>query len=621
MVKPVSLIVIVSLIGLIFITKLRAMESLPVAMEASKPDARSTISPEESEQRLREGMLLFERGKTEAAIYTLQQLEKADPTNYQVLLKLGEIAIEAKNWAYSIQVLRKASFLRPKDIQVRLVLMDIYKAYQMPIQEIMLAREILALDPQHIIATQRLAELYREQSMQGDETKIRQHLKKLLPDDYKNLKRLAVIFDLSGQPWEAAKNYEKIRKYYPGKLKDIQRLAALYDKLGEAFREAEVLDHIAEHGGGRSWMQSRAETVLRKQNNIYDPVLGSINFKTESEPTMKVDSAVQNIAYTRIFVRSSLDMGISAKYVHLHHRGIGLLDGTMDIDNATVLINGAYHWPDLYLDLNASVGVLHDQVSGRLFGSDSSVTVDDFPFLTDPSFNSYGGTIPIGQVQFTARPWLNSIFNVTYEHNLVEDLDARLSLFTYDRITAVTSYVANEKTELQARMDNFFISDGNHRLHGLVSGYYTLWGSTPKYDYRGRRMEFFRFLPGFFVRLGYEFEYFKDNRLARDGKYETFLNPEYRHKGILQGQAELYSFASSERIFAAVRLVYGGGTTQVFKRGLSARLFYYDSFFDNEVGLSYTYDDERSNNTTTANRRIAGLSKSHQISLDFKWHF
>jgi hypothetical protein len=491
----------------------------------------------------------------------------------------------------------------------------------MPIQEIIAAKEILELKPGHILANQRLADLYREQAMQKDEIRIRRKLKKLIPDDYKNLKRLAVIFDHNGQHWEAAKIYQQIRKYYPDMMKDLLRLAALYDKLGEAFREAEVLDHIEQMGGGDSWMQTRAETLLRKQNRIYDPVQGGLNFKTETEPTMKVDTIVSEIDYTRIRVRSSLDFGISAKHTFLKHRGIDILDGKMSINNINVMVNAQQYWLDKNLSLFAAVGLSHDKVTGRLFGKNSDVTAEDFPFLQDPSFNSFGGTIPIAKVQLAAKPWLDTIFNLAYEHNLVDDLDARLSLFTFDRISAIAIYKANDKTEFQARLDNSLISDGNHRLHGLISGHYTLWGSAAKYNYRGRRMDFLRFLPGDFIRLGYQFEYFKDKRPAEDEKYQTFVNSEYRHKGILLGQAELYSFASAEKILASIQLSYSTGTTLDYQRSISTRVFYYNPDFENEIGISYSFEDSLSSNTSEANRRIAGLSKSHQISLNFKWRF
>ncbi len=596
-------------------------ESLPAMKKMSNLQGKPPISSNESRQRLDDAMLLFKHGKTDAAIYMLQQLEKDDPTNHQVLLKLGEIAIDKKNWAYAIQVLRQASFLRPEDIEVRLILMNIYKAYQMPIQEIIAAKEILELKPGHTIANQRLADLYREQTMQKDEIRIRRKLKKLIPDDYKNLKRLAVIYDHNGQHWEAAKIYQQIRKHYPDKLTDMLRLAALYDKLGEAFREAEVLDHIEATGGGSSWMQARAEKLLRKQNRIYDPIQGGLSFKTETEPTMKVDTITSVFDYTRIRVRSSLDFGFSVKHTYLKHRGIDILDGDMSINNISAMVNAQHYWLDKNMSLYAAVGVSHDEVTGRLFGTNDDVTAEDFPFLEDPSFNSFGGTIPIAKVQLAAKPWLDTIFNLAYEHNLVNDLDARLNLFTFDRISAIAIYKANDKTEFQARIDNSFISDGNHRLHGLVLGNYTLWGSTAKYNYRGRRMDFLRFMPGHFVRLGYQFEYFKDKRVAEAEKYQTFIKSEYRHKGILLGQTELYSFATAEKVLASIQLSYAAGTTLDYQRSISARIFYYNPDFANEIGINYGFEDSLSSNTSDANRRIAGLSKGHQISLTFKWRF
>ncbi len=616
--------VLIASVYFIFMGETWPQESRPV--EFSPPEAGSfaKISPEESERRLQDAMLLFKRGKTDAAIYMLQQLQKADPTNYKVLFKLGEMAISAKNWAYSIEVLRKASLLRPDDIEVRLILMDIYKAYQMLIQEINVGKEILALDPAHVTATNRLAEIYRGQAMQEDEIRIRQKLKRLTPENYQNLKRLAVIFDENGQLWESARVYEQIREFYPEKLEDMRRLAAIYDKLGESFRELLVLDHIAERRGKRGWMQSRAIKSLRKQNNIYDPVQANLILSREERETLNIYQIRPGAQYIHSLVNKPFDLGAEASFTGLSHKGVFVLDGTADIDSTSVILKAFQNWWDLDSTLGAYVGFIHDRVSGRLFLSDPDgpVGVENFPFLTDdPTFNSYGGTVPIGGLQFKVRQGLHTIYSFDYKHDLVKEFSARLRTFTFDEVTLGVKYETKDQTELQLKIDNAFVSDGNYRFHGLASGYYALWASHPMYDYRGRRRSLFRAQPPHHIKIGYELEYFNDRELAEDEVYETFVSPETRHKGVLLGQARLFTLGPDEQILFNLRLFYGSGTTLDFQRGLDASLFYFKPDSENEIGLTYTFENEDSTNFQLGNLSLAGRTTVHQVALNVRWRF
>jgi len=234
-----------------------AQEARPLTVVPTNLDLERTISVEESEERLNDAMMLFKRGKTAAAIYMLQQLQKADPTNYKVLFKLGEMAIAARNWAYSITVLRKASLIRPEDIEVRLILMDIYKAYQMPIQSVIVAREILALDPGHQDGIKRLADLFQEQSMLEDEIETRKIVQSLLPRDYDNLKRMADVYNGTGKLAKAADMFEYIREYYPKNDDDLSKLAGIYDRLGESAQVLDIIDELALNGISRDWLKNR----------------------------------------------------------------------------------------------------------------------------------------------------------------------------------------------------------------------------------------------------------------------------------------------------------------------------------------------------------------------------
>lgn len=605
-------------INFIFVPNVWA-ESAKSVDSIENTSGTASISPEESNRRLNDAKLLFKRGRNDAAIYMLQQLVKDDPNNYQVLLELGRVAVGSKNWAYSIEVFRKASLMKPKDIEVRLVLMDVYKAYQMPIQEVIVCKEVIALAPNHIAANQRLAKLYKGLAMPEKEIDIRQKLKNLLPDDYKNLKRLAEIYYQNAQLWESARIYELIRQYHPDQFDDIQRLAAIYDGLGEHFREAEVIE---EHGGA-SWMHKSVEGNLRMKNNIRDPFSAAVTFKVRQEPSLDVYTTQPSAAYTRFRVRSSVDVGILAKYAHINHHGVNLLDGEMDINSVSVELSAIQKWNGYGYELAASVGMIHDDVSGKLFArnGNTAATTAAFPLLSDPEFNSYGGTLPIGGVKFTARPGLHTVYSINYRHELVEDLDARLNLFYHDKISVNAVYTSNDHTELKLQLDNAFISDGNFRFHAIAGGSYNIWADEAMYDYRGSRQGYFRKSPSSFVRLGYEFEFFKDQEQSKDFKYETFVKAEYRHKGLLTGQVLLKEYGIKEQILLNVKLSYGAGRTLDFRKGVTARLFYLKPNSNNEFGLSYGFEEDRSINTTSNNQRIGGTTTTHAVSLYTKWYF
>ena len=581
------------------------------------------ISPEESEIRLQDAALLFEEGKTDAAMYKLQQLEQADPTNHKLLIKLGEMAIKARNWAYAIQVLRKASFLRPKDIEIRLILLDIYKAYQAPIQEIIVGREILALNPNQVVILRRLADLYQEQALLEEEIAIRQELLKLEPTAYNNLKRLAMIFDEKGQLWESAKVYERIRSYYPSNIDDMRRLAAIYDRLGENFRELLVLDHIAKQGEDRGWMLSRAREGLRKQADIFDPFKAALELSLEKEWALEVRRIRSDVQYTRIIETNSFDLGVEAVFTRFIYDGVNLLDGRADINNSTVKLQAYQHWLAMDSTLAAYIGLTDDQVSGRLFLREpvDPAVIDDFPFLTDPSFDSYGGTSMIGGMQFTVRNGLHTEYIIDYQHDLIREFDARLRRFTYDKVTLSVDYETGDHTQLQLELGNILFSDGNYRFHGRASGYYVIWGHNPIYDYRGRRKGFFREPLSSYIKVGYELEYLDDHDFAEDSVYETFVSPETRYKAVLLGQTRLFKFDTNDQALFNLRWFYGEGTTQDYAKGVSARLFYYMPDSANEVGLTYSFSEELSNNFEMNNIGFGGYSKEHQFVLNIKWHF
>lgn len=503
--------------------------------------------------------------------------------------------------------------------------MDIYRAYQMPIQEIRTGKEILALDPKHIIATKRLAKLYKEQAMPDDEIRIRQALKRMVPDDYQNLKRLADIFNERGELWEAARIYEQIREYYPKNIKDMTQLAAIYDELGESFRELRVLDEIKESGEKRGWLKGRVMKRLRKENNIYDPFNAGLTFRKYNAEEIDEFITTAEAKYVHIRLNSSIDVGVEGKFTRIHHTGRTILDGRMDIYNSTIVGKAVKNWQGEDYTLSARLGLLWDDVHGRLKPSspDLGLTPVDFPFLKDPSFNSYGGVMPVVGLKFQAKPGLRATYQIAYEHGLVEDLDARLRMFYFDKTTLGVFYQMDDYTEFSLQVDESAISDGNFRFHGLASAWYTLWGSSPMHDYGDRlgipfwRKEFFRKPPLNFLKFGYTYEYYNDNK--KSDNYEVYKT-EDRHKYQMEAQARLYRLGLDKNLFFSINLGYSNGSTLDLQQHAGTRLFYLDYESGNEIGLSFDYEKEKESNVS-ANERISGKARSNTVFAYIKWRF
>lgn len=596
-----------------------AHESSPFLFDTQVAEAGKPMTSKEIQKGLEDAQLLAELGKADAAIYALQQLEKANPNNYTVLVKLGEIALQAKNWAYAIQVLRKASLLQPKDIKVRLTLMDIYKTYNMSVQEFVVTNEILGLAPEHPKALRHLADFYKKQGIASDEIKVRLKLKHLSPDDYPNLKRLAEVFDNKGDLWEAARVYEHIRIYYPDRLDDMRRLAAIYDELDEHYRQSQILDHIAEHGGDRSWMQKKLTKRLRLQNDIFDSFEASSTFQKQDMEELEIDSIISEAAYMHLPLHSSIDFGVKVKHSKLKHAGKGTLDGTMNINSYTLSVQGVKSWHDRDYQLGASVGVLQDDISGSLFLRNplSGLGPADFPFLRDPTFDSYGGMMVVGGIQFLAQPGTHSSYEVAYEHGLVEELDARLRLFYFDKILFGYTYFTDNDIILHGQIDESAISDGNARFHGSASIDYTLWGKDAVYDYRGKRKGYLRYPPYPSIRAGYLVEYYSDQD---DSNVYWSYDSEIQHQGRISGQTRIYEKDFKHNVILDLHLAYTTGDSLDFRQNAGVRIFYLNTKTNNEIGVSYSFEKERID-AISRNLRIIGDSEISMLTVYGKWHF
>jgi tetratricopeptide (TPR) repeat protein len=620
MFSHIKLLVIIAFMTCLCIlnTVIYAQESRQVDIRPPGPEAKPTISPEESEKRLQDAILLYKRGKTEAAIYALQQLEKADPTNYRVLFKLGELAIADRNWAYAIEVFRKASYLRPKDIEVRLILMDIFRAYQMPIQEIEAGREIIGLEPAHLTANRRLAKLYQDQAMQEDEIQVRLKLKRLVPDDYQNLKRLADIYDGEGLYWESAKVYEQIRKYHPEKVIDATRMAALYDKVGETFRGLEVLDHTAKRGGKSPWLRGRAKRKQRVLLDVWDHFEANTTFRSEESDELETTSILFESEYMHIRPRSWYDFGGQVKYGFFDYKGVGVVDGSMEIHSATATLGVLKNWRGEDYRLLIKAGATWEDVSNKIRARDpnSGINERDVALLEN---RSYGGTEPVGNLRFIAKPGLYASYEIDYEHGLVDDLDARIRMYYFDKATLSYRYKSNDLTEFLLQTDGSIISDDNVRFHALASAYYTILASGAMRDYRGKRKDFFRNPPLHFLKAGGSLEYFNDNDTS--SLYGTYEN-EIQYMGKLESQTRLFSTGPDSHIFIKVHAAYKVGD-KTLDHAITAGggLVYQNYENGNQIGLLYNYEREDSGPGDDVYYLKEGRWTGHAIILQIEWRF
>jgi hypothetical protein len=314
-----------------------------------------------------------------------------------------------------------------------------------------------------------------------------------------------------------------------------------------------------------------------------------------------------------------LSSSIVAKLSRLQYAGKDVIDGDMDINSATIAGKAIKNWHSNDYVLTARLGVLFDDVRGRLRPADpdSGITEADFPFLKDPTFNSYGGVLPIGGLIFQAKPGLHglhSTYQIGYEHAQVEDLDARLFGFYFDKATLSYSYLGEDNTELLLQVDESLISDGNSRFHGLVTLDYMLLGSTPAHDYSDRlglpiwRKSFFRKTPLHFLKVGYKFNYFDDSNTDTN-IYEVF-EEEKRHSYQIEAQTRIYGRGQGRNVFLSFKGLYSHGTTLDYQRMAGVKLMH--STDKTEIGLSFDFEEEESI-SISENLRIGGKTRSSTV--------
>jgi hypothetical protein len=334
---------------------------------------------------------------------------------------------------------------------------------------------------------------------------------------------------------------------------------------------------------------------------------------------LDIDAVLSEATYMHIPLRSSIDLGLHVQHSRLHHTGKGTLDGRMNINNGALTFHGVKHWQGQDYQLGANVGILWDDVAGRLYPRDplSGIDENDFPFLRDPTFDSYGGAMAIGGVQFLAQPDRHASYEVVYEHGQIDELDARLRMFYFDKFLLGTTYATDDETTFDLQVDESAFSDGNSRFHALASAFYMLWGKSPMYDYRGRRQGFMRRPPYPFLRAVYQMDYYADRE---DSNVYWSYDNEWQHQGRVVSQMRIYQQGLNQNIILGFHLAYTAGDALDFREEAGVRVFYLNAETENEIGLSYAFEKERVD-AISRNLRIIGDSEISMITLYGKWRF
>ena len=96
---------------------------------------------------------------------------------------------------------------------------------------------------------------------------------------------------------------------------------------------------------------------------------------------------------------------------------------------------------------------------------------------------------------------------------------------------------------------------------------------------------------------GYTNEYYTNQN--QSNTYETFPD-EIRHKGQLPSQLQLIRMGIDQYAFLGAGYAYGLGTTLESQHNADARVFYFDSGTENEVGLSLYVLTKRSRRSHAA---------------------
>jgi|GEM_PF-1039779 len=574
------------------------------------------ISREIVADRFKDALDLFALGRTDAAIYALQQLSADDPTNVAVLLKLSELAIATKNWAYAINVLDKAAKLKPRDIPTRQVLMDIYKAYQMPVQEIHVGREILALDPRNLRALRRMASLYRDLDMPNEETDIRFELADLEPGNEANLRTLAHLLWESGEPWEEVVVHKKLVAKYPGKTRYLRRLAVLYgdEKIKDWFNQLQTVEKVPgwKKDPTMAPIHKRAVKTYRKDLRVLDVLDSTNRVATEKAQEFKTDQIFLEESYMFRPLRKQRDHGVWARTIHTDYRGQNELAGKRTIDEYSFQGRSKIYTERGRNTLLLGLGATHVSVGGSLWSRDGEeLSVTDYPFLEN---RPYGGTNISALADFVRmqRPRLE--LRATLLTEVMEELDAQVRGIQRSTAAMEAVYFFSDSTHVSIRNELWCISDGNRFKNSQFSIERYLLGTRPIHDFRGHRSGFILMPPSSSLKVRYQFDY-KDH--LKDSPYYQAYQNEIEKELRVTGELRL-----SPKLFLLAEGVKAKGNHTLSKvAGYRAGIGYRDRYKENEILLEYSDLTDKVNETSQLNATLRGVSAFKHVQLSGRWHF
>ncbi|MEA1947187.1 MAG: hypothetical protein U9N83_07765, partial [Thermodesulfobacteriota bacterium] len=333
---------------------------------------------------------------------------------------------------------------------------------------------------------------------------------------------------------------------------------------------------------------------------------------------LKISSTLFESRYMHIRPRSWFDIGGQVKYGFLRHKGRRDLAGSMDIHTGTVALETIKNWRGETYQLLMNLGALWEDVSNNLRASDpnSGINETTVPLLQK---RSYGGSTAVGSLRFLAKPGLYSTYEIAYEHDLVDDLDARMRRYYFDKVTLSYNYKTNDLTEFLLQADGSIVSDDNERFHALASAYHTILASGVMRDYRGKRKDFFRNPPFHFLKAGGSLEYFNDDDSSI--YYGTYDN-EIQYMGILTGQTRLSSIGPDSHLFFKLQTAYKVGDKSLdYAVEAGGGLVYRNYDNGNQICLLYNYESEDSGSGSDVYYLKEGRIKSHSILLQVEWRF
>jgi tetratricopeptide (TPR) repeat protein len=531
-------------------------------------------------------------------------------------MKLGEMAISSKNWAYSIEVLKKAAELKPTDVPTRILLMDIYKAYQMPIQEIMAGREILALEPKNSLVLQRMAELYHDQDLPDDEVDVRSRLVEVKPRDYANMVVLAHLHWKIGQPWEEITVMRQLAREYPDKQEHLRRLAALYgdETVLDRFNQLKTLKLIPEYKRDPVTKKMRREAVgaYRKELKLFNPLKSILRVARDKSPEFHSTSNYEEALYMVHPIERERNRGVWVRHIHTNYKGVDQLRGTKKIDDVGWQLRQTTESRKGRNQLTLGVGATHIMVGGTLASATGeALSVTDFPFL---EARPYGGTEPTALVEFQRELTNRLTLKSQLLHDLMEDLDAQVRMMSRTCSNTELAYQFLDSTRLSALHELWSISDGNtyHDARFTVERY--VLGKSPVHDHKGHRTSFFKVPPTSFLA-------FKGQSDWMDHRKTSPFYQSYKS----ENQYELSLIAEvlvKPRLFLRGEALYAEGTqTLKWKKGYDLGVGYRDRDTGNEVLLQYQSMQDTVREDSQANVTLLGLSDVRHVQLTGKWHF